>query len=36
MWLPSGQLIRTNKWREFERVFDTGEREKREIRVVAK
>jgi SRSO17 transposase len=34
MWLSSGQVIRTNKWREFERVFDTGETEKRYVREI--
>ena len=34
MWLPLGQRIRYNKWREFERVFTTGEKEKRYIREI--
>ncbi len=34
MWLPSGQVIRTNKWREFEREFDTGKTEQRYVREI--
>ncbi len=28
VWLPSGQRVRYNKWRKFERLFSTGERRK--------
>jgi SRSO17 transposase len=34
MWLAPGQRVRCNKWREFERVFSTGEKEKRYIREI--
>lgn len=34
MWLPLGQTIRYNKWRDFERVFSTGKTEKRYIREI--
>ena len=34
MWLPSGQTIRYNKWREFERVFSTEKTETRYIREI--
>lgn len=34
VWLPSGQRVRANKWREFERIFSTGKREKRYIREI--
>jgi SRSO17 transposase len=34
VWMPSGQRIRVNKWREFERVFSTGETSKRYIREI--
>ena len=34
MWLPSGQSVRYNKWRNFERVFSTGKTEERYIREI--
>jgi SRSO17 transposase len=34
VWLPSGQRVRYNKWREFERVFSTGKTEKRYVREI--
>jgi hypothetical protein len=34
MWLAPGQRVRCNKWREFQRVFSTGEKEKRYIREI--
>ena len=34
MWLPPGQRVKCNKWREFERVFSTGKTEKRYIREI--
>ena len=29
VWVPSGQRVRYNKWREFDRIFSTGKIEKR-------
>ena len=34
VWLPSQQRVRSNKWREFERVFSTGKTEKRYVREI--
>lgn len=34
VWLPSGQRVRSNKWREFDRIFSTGKIEKRYIREI--
>ena len=34
VWLPYGQRVRANKWREFERIFSTEKREKRYIREI--
>jgi SRSO17 transposase len=34
VWLPSGQRVRYNKWREFERVFSTGKTEERYVREI--
>ncbi|BCU09526.1 DDE transposase [Microcystis aeruginosa] len=34
VWLPSGQRVRCNKWRDFERVFSTGKTEERYIREI--
>jgi SRSO17 transposase len=34
MWLPLGQAVRANKWRDFERLFSTGKTEKRYIREI--
>lgn len=34
VWLPSGQRVRYNKWREFDRIFSTGKIEKRYIREI--
>jgi SRSO17 transposase len=34
VWLPSGQRVRYNKWRNFERVFSTGKTEERDIREI--
>jgi SRSO17 transposase len=34
VWLPSGQTVRYNKWRDFERLFSTGKTEKRYIREI--
>jgi SRSO17 transposase len=34
VWLPSGQRVRYNKWRLFERVFSTGKTEERYIREI--
>jgi SRSO17 transposase len=34
VWLPSGQKVRANKWKKFERVFSTGEIEERYIREI--
>lgn len=34
VWLPVGQRVRLNKWRDFERVFSTGKIEKRYIREI--
>ncbi len=34
LWLPSGQRVRYNKWRKFERVFSTGKTEERYIREI--
>jgi SRSO17 transposase len=34
VWLPSGQRVRYNKWREFERIFSTGKTEKRYVREI--
>jgi SRSO17 transposase len=33
-WLPLGQKVRYNKWREFERIFSTGKTEKRYVREI--
>lgn len=33
-WLPLGQKVRYNKWREFERIFSTGKIEKRYVREI--
>ncbi|WP_223211883.1 transposase, partial [Microcystis aeruginosa] len=34
VWVPSGQRVRYNKWREFDRIFSTGKIEKRYIREI--
>lgn len=34
VWLRSGQRVRCNKWRDFERVFSTGKTEERYIREI--
>ena len=34
VWLPKGQKVRCNKWREFERVFSDGKTQKRYIREI--
>jgi SRSO17 transposase len=34
VWLPLGQSVRYNKWREFERLFSTGKTEERYIREI--
>ncbi len=34
MWLPSGQRVRANKWKEFERIFSTQKKEKRYVREI--
>lgn len=34
VWMPSGQRVRYNKWRKFERVFSTGKTEERYIREI--
>lgn len=34
VWLPSGQRVRYNKWREFDRIFSTGKIETRYIREI--
>jgi SRSO17 transposase len=34
VWLPKGQKVRYNKWREFQRVFTNGETENRYIREI--
>ena len=34
LWLPLGQKVRYNKWREFERIFSTGKTEKRYVREI--
>jgi len=34
VWMPSGQRVRYNKWREFDRIFSTGKIEKRYIREI--
>jgi hypothetical protein len=34
VWMPSGQRVRYNRWRKFERVFSTGKTETRYIREI--
>ena len=34
MWLPPGQRVRANRWREYERIFSTQKIEKRYIREI--
>ncbi|OKH47344.1 hypothetical protein NIES2101_24075 [Calothrix sp. HK-06] len=34
MWLPQGQKIRYNKWRQFDRILSDGKKEKRYIREI--
>jgi SRSO17 transposase len=34
VWLPKGQRVRSNRWREFERVFSDGKTQKRYIREI--
>jgi SRSO17 transposase len=34
VWMPSNKRVRTNKWRKFDRIFSSGEREVRYIREV--
>jgi SRSO17 transposase len=34
VWLPTGQQVRYNKWRKFERVFSDGKKELRYIREI--
>lgn len=34
VWLPRGQRVRYNRWRDFERVFSNGKSEKRYIREI--